>query len=101
MSNNTSAQATVLSPYGAHKLVNAALEEAGLSDRIPPQMMYNYTSGRVNAGKAPFIAWNSETGVDRADLDKWMAAYVAKKVANKVAEPADPEQAEFDESEAN
>jgi hypothetical protein len=76
MSNNT-----LLSPYGAAKLVNAALKEAGLSTVIPPQMMYNYTTARVNAGKAPFIKWDAKTGVDRDDLERWTKAYVAKKVA--------------------
>lgn len=86
MSNNTP-----LSPYGAAKLVNTALESAGLTKRIPPQMMYNYTTARVNAGKAPFIKWDAKNGVDRTDLERWTKAYVAKHT------PAvDPELAEVD-----
>lgn len=83
MSNNTA----VLSPYGAAKLVNVALAEAGLK-AIPPQMMYNYTTARVNAGKAPFIKWDAKTGVDRDDLDRWTKAYVAKKLAAQVTTEA-------------
>jgi hypothetical protein len=70
-----------MTPYAAAKLVNAALEEAGLSKRIPPQMMYNYTKARVNAGKAPFIAFDEKKGVDPKSLEEWTKKYVAKQVA--------------------
>jgi hypothetical protein len=70
-----------LTPYGAHNLVNAALKEAGLDKRIPPQMMYNYTTGRLNKGKAPAIKYSNESGVDVKDLtERWIPAYVASQV---------------------
>ena len=68
-----------VTPYAAHKLVNAELQEAGLPS-IRPQMMYNYTSGRVAQGKAPFIAFDEAKGVDLEDLSRWTKKYVAKKV---------------------
>lgn len=69
-------------PFAAHKLVNKALEEAGLTDRIPPQMMYNYTSGRVNKGKEPFIKYDHDKNdVDLESLKEWTDKYVAKKKA--------------------
>jgi hypothetical protein len=76
---------TTLSPYAAAKLVNAALKDAGVDASIPPQMMYNYTTARVRAGKAPFIAWTPEKGVDRKSLEEWTKAYVAKKLAAATA----------------
>jgi hypothetical protein len=91
----------MFTPYAAAKSVNAALEEAGLTKRIPPQMMYNYTSARVAAGKAPFIAWTAEDGIDREDLERWTTAYVAKQLATATPVVADPDQLEFDLSEAN
>lgn len=71
----------ILTPYQAHNLVNAALEAAGLPDRIPPQMMYNYTTGKLRAGKKPLIAYTPEGGVDRAAFEAWLARYIAKKTA--------------------
>jgi hypothetical protein len=68
-------------PYAAAKFVNAQLKEAGLSKAIPPQMMYNYTTARVRAGKAPFVTWDEENGVDREALATWTDKYVAKKLA--------------------
>ena len=69
-----------LTPYAAAKFVNNALQEAGLSKRIPPQMMYNYTKARIAAGKTPFIAYDEQSGVDAESLQQWTAAYVAKKL---------------------
>jgi hypothetical protein len=89
----------LLTPYAAAKLVNNALAEAGVSKKIPPQMMYNYTFARLDDGKTPLIKASREEGVDREDLDRWIKSYVAKKVQE--ATPADPEQAEFDASEAS
>jgi hypothetical protein len=78
-----------MTPYAAAKFVNAALKEAGLTKVVPPQMMYNYTTARVNAGKAPLIAFTLEGGVDEAALQTWTAKYVAKQVAATL--PADEE----------
>jgi hypothetical protein len=92
----------MFTPYAAAKVVNASLLEALPSAKpIPPQMMYNYTVARVNAGKAPFIKWDEVNGVDREDLERWTAQYVAKRVAKEGKPVADPEQYAFDLAEAN
>jgi hypothetical protein len=75
-----------LTPYAAAKLANAEITAAGLK-AIPPQMMYNYTTARLNAGKAPLIAFTPEDGVDREALATWTAAYIAKKTGT-VVDPA-------------
>jgi len=90
----------MFTPYAAAKYVNTQLTEAGLEKRIPPQMMYNYTSARVAAGKSPFIEWNEVDGVDHTSLEEWTKKYVAKQLTNNTV-VADPEQAEFDKAEAN
>jgi hypothetical protein len=48
--------------------------------------MYNYTTARVRAGKAPFIKFEAKTGVDRADLARWTKAYIEKKTATVTTE---------------
>jgi len=68
----------VVTPYAAAKIVNAALKEAGLTKVVPPQMMYNYTTARLNAGKKPLIAYSLETGVDTVALEGWIESYIAK-----------------------
>ena len=70
--------------YAAAKIVNAALTEAGLPS-IPPQMVYNYTTARLRAGKAPLIACDAEGRIATEDLEAWVTRYVTKKLA-KVAE---------------
>jgi hypothetical protein len=74
----------MITPYAAAKLVNEVLAEAGLPP-IPPQMMYNYTTNRLNKGKATLIAYTPETGVDREDLVRWTKEYVQKKMAGTVS----------------
>jgi hypothetical protein len=70
-----------LTPYAAHTLVNEVLTAAELPT-IRPQMMYNYTSGRTNKGKAPLIEYNADTNeVDVEDLKRWTNEYLVKKGA--------------------
>lgn len=69
----------VLTPYSAAKFVNESLKKEGIDKVIPPQMMYNYTKARVNAGKTPFIKFDEKTGVDVKDLERWTKEYIAKK----------------------
>jgi hypothetical protein len=88
-----------LTPYGAAKLVNAALEEAGVDKVIPPQMMYNYTMGRLNKGKEPFIGFEPTKGVDRESLAEWIEKYVAKQVTKAEAAKAIESEAEVDEDQ--
>ena len=85
MSENTKG----MTPYAAAKVVNAALTEAGLKE-VPPQMLYNYTSARVNAGKEPFIKYDKKTNtVDEVDLQRWMKTYIEKRNAKLVAVEAE------------
>lgn len=67
------------SPYKAAKYVNSELENAGISKKIPPQMMYNYTVARINAGKKPFIAFDVNSGVNEEALKEWTKNYILKK----------------------
>jgi hypothetical protein len=75
---------TTLTGYAAAKLVNAELEKVGITKPIPPQMMYNYTSQRLAAGKEPFIKYDPKKGIDPVDLDRWTKEYVAGRVAKLV-----------------
>ena len=82
MSKSTTTTTTSVTPYAAAKLVNAALEKANLSKRIPPQMMYNYTTARVKAGKATLIGTvivDDKVYVTEQGLNEWLAKYLAKK----------------------
>jgi hypothetical protein len=97
MSDTTTA---FLKPYQAVKMVNERLDEVGLPG-IRPQMAYNYTSARLNQGKEPYWGYTNERGVDLEVTSEWTEKYIAKKLAAKAEEPADPEQAEFDAAEAN
>lgn len=87
MSNNTNTntgtnntkEITMHSPYQAAKLINAVLAEANLPS-IPPQMMYNYTTARIKAGKAALIGTTIvDDKVYVTGLNEWLAKYLAKK----------------------
>lgn len=82
-----------MTPYKAARFVNAALTKAGLEKQLPPQMFYNYTTGRINKGKAPLIEVEAvETTNTRGEritqhqikaeaLNTWLEGYLAKQVA--------------------
>ena len=79
--NNTNQEITMHSPYQAAKLINAVLAEANLPS-IPPQMMYNYTTARIKAGKATLIGTtivDDKVYVTEEGLNEWLAKYLAKK----------------------
>lgn len=69
------------SPYAAAKYVNAELEAAGISKKIPPQMMYNYTVARLKMNKEPFIKYDAKKGIDEKSLNEWTKKYILKKKA--------------------
>lgn len=71
----------MMTPYTAAKYVNDELKKAGVEKVIPPQMMYNYTKARINAGKKPFIEFDETNGVDVKSLEAWTKSYVEKKLA--------------------
>ena len=48
-------------------------------------MMYNYTTARVNKGKAPFIQVDEKGLVLVSSLNEWIEKYVAKQVATAKA----------------
>lgn len=85
MSNTTSTTAVAtttvvgLTPYAAAKIVNAVYEAAGSDKRIPTQMMYNYTTARVNAKKTPFIQVDKDGRIVAEDLHRWMVTYFGKQ----------------------
>ena len=68
-----------LTAYAAAKAVNAVFEAHGLEKRIPTQMMYNYTTARVNAKKEPFIAVTDDGRISAEGLKTWMTKYFAKQ----------------------
>jgi uncharacterized protein (DUF2252 family) len=70
-----------MTPYAAAKFVNEELKKVGIEKSIPTQMMYNYTSARMNAGKKPFIEYTIEEGINEDSLKNWTTKYIAKKVA--------------------
>jgi hypothetical protein len=65
-----------ITAYGAAKVVNAALKEAGFDKVIPPQMMYNYTTARVRKGKKPYIAMDEQGRILVDDLKRWLTKYL-------------------------
>jgi len=71
---------THITPYECAKLANQRLVAEGFAT-IPPQMMYNYTSAKVRAGKKALIEFDPELGVVRSAFEEWLERYVAKKVA--------------------
>jgi len=78
----------LLSPYQAAQKVNVILEAASLP-LIPSQMMYNYTSAKVRAGKTPLIPVVEKDGrtyITSEALEAWVTKYVAKKLAPKPVE---------------
>ena len=103
-----------MTPYKAARFVNAALTKAGLEKQLPPQMMYNYTTGRINKGKAPLIEVEAvETTNTRGEritqhqikaeaLNTWLEGYLAKQVATAATKAAEEAEAtEETEVEAN
>ena len=76
--NNNNKEITMHSPYQAAKLINAVLAEANLPS-IPPQMMYNYTTARLNKGKAPLIKCDASGAITLESLLEWLAKYLEKK----------------------
>ena len=68
-----------ITPYGAAKIVNNELDKHSLK-RIPPQMMYNYTTARINAKKKPFIEVDEKGLVKIDSLNDWLKKYIEKRI---------------------
>jgi hypothetical protein len=61
-----------VTPYAAAKIVNAALAAAGVDKQLPPQMFYNYA-------KKGYIPTDAAGKISPADLEAWLAKYLAKQ----------------------
>lgn len=79
--------AVEVSPYKAHQLINDRLVKEGIIDPktskqkvIPPQMMYNYTMGRIRKNQVPLIPVTSKGRILIVDLNKWMDKYIKNLV---------------------
>jgi hypothetical protein len=58
--------------YQSAILVNNWLLELGINKVIPTQMIYNYTTARINKGLNPFIVMNEKTKrIKISDLRNW------------------------------
>lgn len=77
-------------PYNAAKAVNVVLKDRGIIDtnprskrlgqikEIPSQMMYNYTTMRINKGEKPLIACDDQGRILVSALQEWLQTYVFK-----------------------
>jgi len=83
MSDNNQLAANI-TPYECAKLANQRFSEEGLPS-IPPQMMYNYTTAKVRAGKNPVggLVVTPEGLVTRESFQSWVDRYVTKKLADR------------------
>jgi hypothetical protein len=68
-----------MTPYAAAKTVNARLAAAGVAKTIPAQMMYNYTTAKVRAGKKPIIPVDADGRITAEALEGWLTKYLAKQ----------------------
>lgn len=79
---------STMTPYAAHKVVNAELTKVGLPE-IRPQMMYNYI--RPNAkgvAMIPTITVGGQKQIEEGVLIEWLNKYLEKKGRNKVTSEA-------------
>jgi hypothetical protein len=67
----------MMTPYAAHKLVNAQLADHELK-AIPPQMIYNY----VKKGYIP----STDGKVSEDDVQAWTDGYVERKLSKATVE---------------
>jgi hypothetical protein len=82
--NDETTTTEVISPYKAATIVNAILLEKGIDKVLPPQMFYNYTTGRIRLEKKPFIDVvvdeNNKVWIKVEGLIQWAEKYVAKQL---------------------
>ena len=79
--NDVTAAVEVLSvsPYKASVLVNQWIADRGVEKRVPPQMMYNYTTARVRKDKKPLIPI-TDGKILVQDLAEWFERYAEKNL---------------------
>jgi hypothetical protein len=81
---------SAMTPYKAAKLVNEEIIVPAGFKAIPPQMLYNYTLGRIADGKTPKIPVDSDRKVDSEDALGWAREYIAKKQNVQVQQTPGP-----------
>ena len=75
---------TLISPYGAAKIVNGWLKEYNETKQadqptlkaLPPQMFYSYVAKE-------YIPSDEDKKINQEDLKKWFDGYLTKKVSNE------------------
>lgn len=75
---------TTFTPYGASVVANKVLKERGIEKALPPQMFYNYTTGRARKGKntlIPTVEVEGQLRITEAGLTEWLEKYIARKQA--------------------
>jgi hypothetical protein len=71
-------------PYGASVVANKVLKDRGIEKVLPPQMFYNYTTGRARKGKntlIPTVEVEGQLRITEAGLTEWLEKYIARKQA--------------------
>jgi hypothetical protein len=95
-----------VTPFKAHKYVNAILTEAGVKE-IVPQYLYSLTTSRIREGKAPKIAGGfggesangeSQYLVSPEGIAEWVVGYLTRKGVKVVSEQAADPREEVDEA---
>jgi hypothetical protein len=82
-----------VTPFKAHKHVNAILKEAGVKE-IVPQYLYSLTTGRIRNDKAAKIAGEVVEGqylVSPEGIAEWVVGYLTRKGVKVVSETSEPE----------
>jgi hypothetical protein len=88
-----------VTPFKAHKHVNAILKEAGVKE-IVPQYLYSLTTSRIRENKAPKIAggFGGETAEGKSQylvspegIAEWVVGYLTRKGVKVVSETSEPE----------
>lgn len=87
-----------MSAYKAAKVVNEMLSNDGFDKVLPAQMFYNYTTARINHGKAPLIEVNEDGKITQETLLAWYEKYTEKLV--RLAEAKAEKEAEAETVDA-
>jgi hypothetical protein len=94
----------LVTPFKAHKVVNAILEEAGVKP-IVPQYLYSLTTSRLRDNKTPKIAGEvvnvdgkEQYQVSPEGIAEWVIGYLDRKGVKAVGEAATDPRDEVDEA---
>jgi hypothetical protein len=75
---------TLVSPYGACKIVNKWLADKNIVKELPPQMFYTYT--KANKKGKTYIPVTEDRKIKIEDLQSWFTAYFNKNFVTQVTE---------------